>query len=141
MALPAEDVAQLEVVYRAEARRIRAALAARLGDVGLAEEAVQDAFVEAIEHWHGAGIPANRGGWLATTARRKAIDRLRRARAGEEKLALLAADTSIYQNDDGVTALVFACCHPALTSESQIAITLRAVWAEHGADRRGLPGQ
>jgi RNA polymerase sigma factor (sigma-70 family) len=129
MDLPVQDQAQpeLEAVYRAEARRIRAALATRLGDVALAEEAVQDAFVEALERWHGAGVPPNPGGWLATTARRKAIDRLRRARAGEEKLALLAADTSAYQNDDGVTALVFACCHPVLTRESQIAITLRAV--------------
>jgi RNA polymerase sigma factor (sigma-70 family) len=121
------EAAQLEVVYRAEARRIRAALATRLGDVGLAEEAVQDAFVEALEHWRDAGVPPNCGGWLATTARRRAIDRLRRARAGEEKLALLAADSPSYQNDNDVTALVFACCHPVLTREAQIAITLRAV--------------
>ena len=85
------DAAQLERVYHEEATRIRAALAARLGDVGLAEDAVQDAFIEAIEHWRDGEIPANCGGWLATTARRKAIDRLRRARAGQEKLALLAA--------------------------------------------------
>jgi RNA polymerase sigma factor (sigma-70 family) len=127
MALPAMDAVKLEAIYRAEARRIRASLAARIGDVGLAEEAVQDAFVEAIEHWHGADMPANPGGWLATTARRKAIDRLRRARAGAEKLALLAADSSLYQNDGDVTALIFACCHPALSRESQIALTLRAV--------------
>ena len=76
--------------YRAEAPRITAALAARIGDVGLAADAVQDAFVEAIEHWRDTP-PPNPGGWLATTARRKAIDRLRRARAGQEKLALLAA--------------------------------------------------
>src|ERR1700677_1652264 len=120
------EAAQLEVVYRAEARRIRAALATRLGDVGLAEEAVQDAFVEALEHWRD-GVPPNCGGWLATTARRKAIDRLRRARAGEEKLALLVTDGPSYQNDDDVTALIFACCDPVLTRESQIAITLRAV--------------
>jgi DNA-directed RNA polymerase specialized sigma24 family protein len=82
---------ELEKAYREEATRIRAALAARLGDVGLAEEAVQDAFVEALEHWHAEGIPPNPGGWLATTARRKAIDLLRRERAGQERLALLAA--------------------------------------------------
>ena len=85
------DASQLERVYREEATRIRAALAARLGDVGLAEDAVQDAFIEAIEHWRDGEIPANCGGWLATTARRKAIDRLRRARAGQDKLVLLAA--------------------------------------------------
>src|ERR1700758_786496 len=80
----------LERAYREEATRIGAALAARTGDVGLAEDAVQDAFVAAIEHWPRDGVPPNPGGWLATTAHRKALDRLRRARAGEGKLALLA---------------------------------------------------
>ncbi|HTX28481.1 MAG TPA: sigma-70 family RNA polymerase sigma factor [Streptosporangiaceae bacterium] len=126
------DTAQLERVYHAEATRIRAALAARLGDVGLAEDAVQDAFVEAIEHWRDGEIPPNCGGWLATTARRKAIDRLRRARAGQEKLALLAAtvddtDEDTETADDEFLGMIFACCHPALPRESQIALTLRAV--------------
>src|ERR1700687_5784991 len=88
---PTVDAAQLEQVYRAEAPRITAALAARIGDVGLAADSVQDAFIEAIEHCRDGEVPPNYGGWLATTARRKAIDRLRRARAGEQKLALLAA--------------------------------------------------
>src|SRR5579863_4720519 len=126
------DAAQFERVYHEEATRIRAALAARLGDVGLAEDAVQDAFIEAIEHWRDGEIPANRAGWLATTARRKAIDRLRRARAGQDKLALLAAtitDTwdGTDTEDDELLGMVFACCHPALPRESQIALTLRAV--------------
>ena len=126
------DASQLERVYHTEATRIRAALAARLGDVGLAEDAVQDAFLEAIEHWRDGEIPANCGGWLATTARRKAIDRLRRARVGQEKLALLAATTSntwdgTDTEDDELLGMVFACCHPALPRESQIALTLRAV--------------
>jgi RNA polymerase sigma factor (sigma-70 family) len=129
------DAAALERVYHAEATRIKAALAARLGDVGLAEDAVQDAFVEAIEHWRDGGIPANCGGWLATTARRKAIDRLRRARVGREKLALLAAtlDTAWIMpgdedtEDDELLGMIFACCHPALPREAQIALTLRAV--------------
>ena len=125
------DTAQLERVYRAEAPRITAALAARIGDVGLAADAVQDAFVEALEHWRDAP-PPNPGGWLATTARRKAIDRLRRARAGQEKLALLAAtatDTCAETEaaDDELLGMIFACCHPALPRESQIALTLRAV--------------
>src|ERR1700758_684682 len=81
----------LECAYRDEATQIRAALAARTGDVGLAEDAVQDAFIEAIEHWPSDGVPANPGGWLATTARRKALDRLRRDRVGADKLTLLAA--------------------------------------------------
>src|SRR5579864_7224043 len=80
----------LERAYREEATRIRAALAARTGDVGLAEDAVQDAFVAAIDHWPRDGVPPNPGGWLATTAHRKALDRLRRARVGEDKAALLA---------------------------------------------------
>ena len=62
------DAGELEKVYRAEVTWIRAALAARLGDVGLAEELVQDAFVEALEHWQAEGLPASPGGWLATTA-------------------------------------------------------------------------
>jgi RNA polymerase sigma factor (sigma-70 family) len=137
---------ELERVYRQEATRIRAALAARLGDVGLAEELVHDAFIEALEHWHAEGAPPNPGGWLATTARRKAIDRLRRERAGQEKLALLAATQSRRQGPGGrpggthdleptagqddadeLLGLVFACCHPSLPRESQIALTLRAV--------------
>jgi RNA polymerase sigma factor (sigma-70 family) len=122
------EAARLETVYRREATRIRAALAARLGDVGLADDAVQDAFVEAIEHWRGGAVPDNPGGWLATTARRKAIDRLRRARAGQQKLALLAAAaTESQEDDDELLGMIFACCHPALSRESQIALTLRAI--------------
>ncbi len=136
------DAPQLERIYRAEAPGITAALAARTGDVGLAADAVQDAFVEAIEHWRD-GPPPNPGGWLATTARRKAIDRLRRDRAGQEKLALLAATetwagsgprhaadaghgTDADEADDELLGMIFACCHPALPRESQIALTLRA---------------
>src|SRR5215471_14376987 len=141
-----DGAGELEKIYREEATRIRAALAVRLGDVGLAEELVQDAFIEALEHWRAEGVPANPGGWLATTARRKAIDRLRRERAGRDKLALLAAalpqragpggrpggpgdlESGTDQDDDGdLLGLVFACCHPSLPRESQIALTLRAV--------------
>jgi RNA polymerase sigma factor (sigma-70 family) len=141
-----DGAGELERVYRDEATRIRAALAARLGDVGLAEELVQDAFIEALEHWRAKGVPPNPGGWLATTARRKAIDRLRRERAGRQKLALLAAAQSRSTGpggrtggpydlesgagqgeDDELLGLIFACCHPSLPRESQIALTLRAV--------------
>jgi RNA polymerase sigma factor (sigma-70 family) len=147
----------LERAYRDEATRIRAALAARTGDVGLAEDAVQDAFIEAIEHWPRDGVPANPGGWLATTARRKALDRLRRDQVGADKLALLAvteawavpvsggpadlagggqeadrpgdpdAGRSDRQADDELLSLAFACCHPALSTDAQVALTLRAV--------------
>ena len=139
----AGDAGALEAAYRREATRIRAALAARVGDVGLAEESVQDAFIEAVEHWRAEGVPPNPGGWLATTAWRKALDRLRRDRAGQQKLALLAAgippsaglhgrpggpDPSGSQDDpDELLGLIFACCHPSLSRESQIALTLRVV--------------
>jgi RNA polymerase sigma factor (sigma-70 family) len=120
----------LEKAYREEATRIRAALAAQLGDVGLAEEIVQDAFIEALEHWRAGGVPPSPGGWLATTARRKAIDRLRRERVGREKLALLAVTEQPQAGQDeadDLLGLIFACCHPALSRESQIALTLRVV--------------
>jgi RNA polymerase sigma factor (sigma-70 family) len=129
-----EGADELERVYRAEATKIRASLAARLGDVGLAEELVQDAFIEALEHWRSAGVPLNPGGWLATTARRKGIDRLRRDRAGQDKLALLAISEPRQEGvpgapgeDDDLLGVVFACCHPTLARESQIALTLRVV--------------
>ncbi len=113
-------------------------LARRLGDVGLAEELVQDAFVEALEHWQTEGVPPNPGGWLATTAWRKALDRQRRVKAGQEKLALLAvthdrsglATAALADPEseaDDLLSLVFACCHPALPADSQVALTLRAV--------------
>lgn len=120
----------MERVYRAELTRLRASLAAKIGDMGLAEELVHDAFVEALEHWSKDGVPPNPGGWLATTAQRKAVDRLRRAEAGEAKLRLLAASDRVLAEedaDDELLGLVFACCHPALTRESQIALTLRSV--------------
>ena len=136
------DAEALERTYRDEATRLRATLARRLGDVGLAEELVQDAFVEALEHWETDGVPANPGGWLTTTAWHKALDRQRRAKAGREKLALLAvtqersagsADESGDPGgaqtaaDDDLLSLVFACCHPALPPDSQVALTLRTV--------------
>src|ERR1700677_4823737 len=87
----------LELAFRQEATRTRSPLAARTGDLGLAEDAVQDAFIEALEHWPRDGIPANPGGWLATTARRKALDRLRRDKVGAAKLALV--DSSGYPGE------------------------------------------
>jgi RNA polymerase sigma-70 factor (ECF subfamily) len=134
----------LERAYRAEATRIRAALTAWCGDLGLAEDALGDAFVAAAEHWPGEGTPPNPGGWLMTTARRKVLDRFRRDKAGAEKLVLAAAglpgpgDTADggvggpdgdagRRADDELLSLAFACCHPALPEEAQVALTLRAV--------------
>jgi RNA polymerase sigma factor (sigma-70 family) len=130
------EAEELERAYRDEATRVRATLARRLGDVGLAEELVQDAFVEALEHWQVSGVPPNPGAWLTTTAWHKAIDRQRRVIAGREKMALLAvtqersaagAGEAGPDTDDDLLSLVFACCHPALAADAQIALTLRAV--------------
>ena len=124
----------LERAYREDATRIRAALAARTGDMSLAEDALQDAFVEAAEHWPREGTPASPGGWLMTAARRKALDRIRRDKTGAAKLALVAGgmrdgmgeEPEDPEADDELLSLVFACCHPALGKEAQVALTLRA---------------
>jgi RNA polymerase sigma-70 factor (ECF subfamily) len=108
-------------------------------DFDVAEESVQDAFLSALEHWPLDGIPPNPGAWIATTARRKAIDRLRRARNLERKVealgTLAAADSD--ERGDGATMnsghaieddrlrLIFTCCHPALALDAQVALTLR----------------
>jgi RNA polymerase sigma-70 factor (ECF subfamily) len=100
-----------------------------LGDWDLAEELVQDALVSALEHWPRDGIPANPGAWLMTTARRKGIDRLRRDARYRDKLAQLQEEPMLETapHGDERLELIFACCHPALPRESQIALTLRSV--------------
>jgi RNA polymerase sigma-70 factor (ECF subfamily) len=100
-----------------------------LGDFNLAEELVQEALLEAIEHWPKEGIPEKPGAWLLTTARRKAVDQMRRQARFREKLAQLEGagmrdDTA--EGDDRLR-LIFTCCHPALSREAQVALTLRAV--------------
>ncbi len=106
-----------------------ASLARRFGDLDLAEDSVQDAVAEALVRWPRDGWPPNPAGWLTTTASRKALDRLRRERTGARKLALLAATESEIapQPDDDRLALVFACCHPELPRDQQVALTLRTV--------------
>ncbi len=106
-----------------------AALVRSLGDWDLAEELVQDALVAALEHWPRDGIPDNPGAWLMTTARRKGIDRLRREARYRDKLALLQEEPmhATPVHGDERLELIFACCHPALPRESQIALTLRSV--------------
>ena len=106
-----------------------AALVRMLGDFDLAEELVQEALLEAIEHWPVDGIPEKPGAWLLTTARRKAVDQLRRQARFRDKLAQLDGagmrdDTA--EGDDRLR-LIFTCCHPALSREAQVALTLRAV--------------
>jgi RNA polymerase sigma-70 factor (ECF subfamily) len=100
-----------------------------LGDFDLAEEMVQEALLEAIEHWPKDGIPEKPGAWLLTTARRKAVDQLRRQARFKDKLAQLEGDVmrdDTAEGDDRLR-LIFTCCHPALSREAQVALTLRAV--------------
>jgi RNA polymerase sigma-70 factor (ECF subfamily) len=106
-----------------------------LGDFDLAEEAVQDAFLVALEVWPRRGLPRNPGAWITTTARNKAIDRIRRARRLEDKVRELEALVPAGEEDeiedssipDDRLRLIFTCCHPALAPEAQVALTLRTL--------------
>jgi len=116
-------------VFREETGRLTAALVRALGDFDMAEELVQESLLEAVEHWPKDGIPDKPGAWLLTTARRKAIDQFRRQARLRDKLALLEG---VLMRDDTVEGddrlrLIFTCCHPALSREAQVALTLRAV--------------
>ena len=110
-----------------------AALIGFLGDFDLAEEAAQDAFAIAAERWPRDGIPANPRAWLVATARNRAIDRIRRRRTLAEKTLLLDRPEAVEDNLDEVVIaderleLVFTCCHPALSLDAQVALTLRAL--------------
>jgi RNA polymerase sigma-70 factor (ECF subfamily) len=126
-------VAALDRVFRDEWSRVLAALISFLGDFELAEEAAQEAFAAAAERWPREGTPANPRAWLVTTARNRAIDRIRRTRTLAEKTRLLEVpeahedemdDTSI---PDERLELIFTCCHPALSLEAQVALTLRTL--------------
>lgn len=121
----------LETIVRREAGLIAASLTRRIGDFDLAEEAVQDAIVKALSVWRRDGVPPNPAGWLALTARRNAIDRLRRQASGARAAESLARETPDAVAPAGDTderlPLLFACCHPALAPEARVALTLRAV--------------
>ncbi|MGH8836308.1 MAG: RNA polymerase sigma factor [Actinomycetes bacterium] len=123
----------VEQAFRDEWGRVIAALVGFLGDFDLAEEAAQDAFAAATERWSRDGTPANPGAWLVTTARNRAIDRIRRDRTLAAKLRLLdiptSAEDEIVQSTfpDERLELIFTCCHPALALEAQVALTLRAL--------------
>jgi RNA polymerase sigma-70 factor, ECF subfamily len=126
--------ALVEAVFREEWGRTLAILVRTLGDVELAEDAVQEAFAAALERWPRDGAPDNPGAWLLTTARNRAIDRIRRERALAHKTELLAALEEIGPEaeeagpiPDERLSLIFACCHPALSTEAQVALTLRAL--------------
>jgi RNA polymerase sigma-70 factor (ECF subfamily) len=122
-------------VFRGEWGRIVASLIRLTGDWDLAEECAQDAFTRAIERWNRDGIPRNPGAWLSTTARNRAVDRLRRAQVATAKHKEVAMTwprhEPIVDEDGGVgedrLRLIFTCCHPALSLEAQVALTLRTL--------------
>jgi RNA polymerase sigma-70 factor (ECF subfamily) len=142
--LPAASDARAVVdrLFREESGRAVATLIRLTGDFDLAEEAVQDAFLVALERWPRDGLPANPGAWITTTARNRAIDRLRRAKRLAEKQvtirrqAEIEADLAAVEPEaedemspiaDDRLRLIFTCCHPALPSEAQVALTLRTL--------------
>src|SRR5262249_6339251 len=105
-----------------------------LGDFELAEDAVQDAFTTALVRWPKDGLPSNPGAWIVTTARNRAIDRIRREQTFARKAELLARLDDLPNEEETVSAipdarlaLVFTCCHPALATDAQVALTLREV--------------
>nr|WP_277820151.1 DUF6596 domain-containing protein [Actinomadura sp. RB99] len=117
--------------HRDEWARVVAAMARRFGDLDIAEEAAAEAFATAVERWPGDGVPPNPGGWLTTTASRKAIDRIRREskRDGKHREARMVQDTAPPEPpgavDDDRLRLIFTCCHPALAMPARVALTLR----------------
>jgi RNA polymerase sigma-70 factor, ECF subfamily len=121
----------LDRIYREEFGQVVASLISAFGDIDVAEDAVQEAFAIATERWQRSGPPPNPGGWITTTARRRAIDRLRREARREDRQAqakLLhqdpASDEVGFLQDDRLR-LIFTCCHPALAVETRVALTLR----------------
>ena len=128
----------IEAVWRMESARVIGGLARMLQDVGLAEELAQDALVAALETWPVSGVPDNPGAWLMATAKRRAIDRLRRHQLLARKHAELGYEAELQQAlaedpadaaddriGDDVLRLVFIACHPLLSTEAQVALTLR----------------
>jgi RNA polymerase sigma factor (sigma-70 family) len=138
-AAPAEARAAVEAVWRIESARLVAGLARLVRDVGLAEDLAQDALLAALERWPRDGVPDNPGAWLMATAKNRAIDLARRASTYERKREEVAHELGIMLAMDGVDfaaaaddevgddllALMFTCCHPALSTEARVALTLR----------------
>jgi RNA polymerase sigma factor (sigma-70 family) len=114
-------------VFREEAGLLTASLVRLLGDFDVAEEIVQDTLLLALERWRRDGLPDRPGAWLATAARHRAIDRLRRDARFRQKLALLEAEPGGGEESDDRLRLIFTCCHPALSPRARVVLTLRAV--------------
>ena len=129
------DEAEIGRIFREESGRSLAALIHAFGDIDLAEDAVQEAFAVALRKWPGDGLPPNPGGWITTTARNRALDRLRREARGRELLSQMAVlapgddEPGMLQEvgpvPDDRLRLIFTCCHPALATQAQVALTLR----------------
>ena len=136
MTLRVPDVPTSEIgrVFREEYGRAVAVLVRVFGDIDIAEEAVQDAFTTAVQRWRSSGLPASPAGWIITTARNRAIDRLRREASREDRYARAALLQARSQDSepaeegpvrDERLRLIFTCCHPALAPGAQVALTLR----------------
>jgi RNA polymerase sigma-70 factor (ECF subfamily) len=129
--MPGPSASEIDGVFRAEYGRAVAVLARQFGDIDLAEEAIQEAFAVAVERWPTSGPPPSAAGWIITTARNRAIDRLRReasrGQREDQAVRLQAADEPTEEGDvrDDRLRLIFTCCHPALATASQVALTLR----------------
>jgi len=129
--VPTLATSEIERVFRAEYGRAVAVLVRAFGDIDLAEEAVQDAFTAAVQHWPSSGRPPSPAGWIITTARNRAINRLRREASREDRHAqaalLHARDEPTEEGpvQDDRLRLIFTCCHPALATSVQVALTLR----------------
>lgn len=128
----------VESAFRDSYSLVVASLSRQVRDIDLAEEAIQDAFSEALRAWPDTGVPANPGGWIATVARRRAIDRIRREKTYSHKKELLASLEKVEAERPAVPMLgatiaddrlqmMFACCHPALATDKQVALTLRTL--------------
>jgi RNA polymerase sigma-70 factor (ECF subfamily) len=134
--MPGDAAAAVDALYRSDWGRIVATLIRLVGDFDVAEEAAQEAFTAAIDHWRDAGVPEFPRSWIITTARNKAIDRIRRQARFESKLESYAAElTAIVEepdyNSDGIEddrlRLIFTCCHPAVALDAQVPLTLRTL--------------
>jgi RNA polymerase sigma-70 factor (ECF subfamily) len=143
--VPAADTSLVEQTFRQEFGRAVATLVRLFGDIDIAEEAVQEAFAVAVERWPTARVPPNPGGWIVTTARNKAIDRLRRESSRNDRHGQAAM---VHHRDeppevgpvqDDRLRLIFTCCHPALAPAAQVALTLRLLGGlETGEIARGF---
>ena len=134
--MPTDTHRAIEAVWRIEAPRLVAGLTRLVRDLDLAEELAQDALVAALEQWPAKGVPRNPGAWLMTTAKRRAIDRIRRNETYRRKVEEVGRDlqagpdiATMVAEDDGIgddlLRLVFVACHPVLSTQGRVALTLR----------------